>query len=368
SSSSPASTLFSSVVHIFVPATDSSVYTSFGRGGVALISRSDTKTLLLYTATKSILAQLPISASFPITLTHPYLYFTAVDGKRWSIVFDDDELLKKLLAWYLSITGLVSSVFDVSVGVTSSPQIEEGNALLIGISIYSIDGNDIKIREEPDVKLRLSSKRHKYEWERHLFELRKSATRMISSSSTVILITVKKVRQRETESENRDIEPAKDTVSNPVSDPLPDPTTVSDDSTSSDNNILQRTAKLGKPMLGLAEIIPATVSLSAVDPSLERTEDAESKDFDLMQAVVTEESTVVQSTADQPATVPQPSYADFHRVVGLEMDRLQIRLESSFSRMIQESLAPIKDQLLRLEARQDEILQLLSDKKSNNDE
>ncbi|KAF8366551.1 hypothetical protein PRIPAC_84380 [Pristionchus pacificus] len=367
------STLFSSVVHIFVPDPTTTGYSSFGRGGVALISTKDTKTLLLYTATKSVLTQLPLSSSFPLSLAHPYLYFTAVDGKKWSIVFDDDEQLRKMLAWYLLITQSSTTVFDLTAGVSSAPVIDEGDALLIGVAVYSVDGLTLKITEEPDVKLRLSSKKHKHEWEKHLLGLKKGSLRMIYST-TVILLTVKKVRQRESDSEPRTdgSEPPKDTVPEPVQEPVVEPISTVEESITPESTVLQRMAKLGKPMLGLADL--TTVSSAIIDPpptvsSPPEEEEDPSPPAPIESTVPQESTTLIDppATVSQP-TVPPPSYADFHRVVGLEMDRLQIRLESSFSRMLQESLGPIRDQISRLEQRQEEILQKVQTSSSDKTE
>lgn len=88
-------------------------------------------------------------------------------------------------------------------------------------------------------------------------------------------------------------------------------------------------AKLGKPMLGLADL--TTVSSAIIDPpptvsSPPEEEEDPSPPAPIESTVPQESTTLIDppATVSQP-TVPPPSYADFHRVVGLEMDRLQVR-------------------------------------------
>ncbi|GMR51715.1 hypothetical protein PMAYCL1PPCAC_21910, partial [Pristionchus mayeri] len=367
------STLFSSVVHIFVPDPATAEYTSFGRGGVALISLPDTKTLLLYTASKAVLTQLPILPSISLSVSHPYVYFTALDGKKWSIAFDNDIQLWRILAWYLLLTES-TTVFDLSAGVETASIVEEGDALLVGLTSFTANGEELKLTEESDVKLRLSSRKHKHDWEKHLTGLRKGAIRMAYSSATVTLLTIKKVRrQRESDSEPRTVESSDlpkdtvsedtvstitvhDTVSEPATESMPDES-IAPETTVPHATVLARMAKLGKPMLGLAEL--STV----IPPTIDTPPTVSSSHIEPASAIAIDEATVAQGPATVAQSIDplpqQPSYADFHRVIGLEMDRLQIRLEASFSRMLQESLGPIRDQLSRLEENQERILQKL---------
>ncbi|CAJ0566130.1 unnamed protein product, partial [Mesorhabditis spiculigera] len=248
--------------------------------------------------------------------------------------------------------------------------IDIGDSVLLEVTQFTEEAGELlKTSEEQRIRVREKSGNFQRILA-HTLGLKKGAQIFVTPNpGEALLIVVKKHKKANDDTRSTlDAGSEKDRSVTPSSEIVESTVVAEEEITGkispAKNSVLERMAKLGQPILGMAPLQPPKLDLPEVKP-----EPVEQRASDFQDEAREEEAEVAPAAAEpQPAvkpdvpiaetsqetgqrtfneTPPLLTYEMLHRVIGVEMDRLEGRLERRFMGILER----INGRLARLEGR-----------------
>ncbi|CAJ0944408.1 unnamed protein product, partial [Mesorhabditis belari] len=357
-------TVFSTSAHSFLMRNDSEEFEPYLMIGLAGILQQNVLRLILYTPDKKSIHQVALQRmmttddSSQISFAFPYVYFrNGTNFKQMSIIFSQtqiDEYLEFLI-WFLIFTNETKS-FQIDLG-NGEFLIEIGDSVLVEVKHFTVEDACLKKTSE-ETKFRIRENSPKFENFQHLIGLRKGATVVLrTQSGEIVVLRVRKHKKASDESKSlQEPSEAKDLSETP--EPTPVESHENSEPRELDNgnvevgeakelkpSVLERMARLGQPVLGMRNLIGKDELRSKNESTNREEEEEENEKISIVSSSKIEleevkdlrdceaekaEKAETRETFERNERSLLNDYELVHRVIGVEMDRLEGRLEKRF--------------------------------------
>ncbi|CAI4229929.1 unnamed protein product [Auanema sp. JU1783] len=336
--------IYSTAVNLFV--LEGNAYSHKGKCGVALMKSSDAIFLIIYNAAKEKLANFLLNAeNISLSSKDSYLNITS-SNFSCSMLFQTATSLQNICAFIVMYSKIKSIVVEEGTG-DDCPSNAYVNYSFRKVSLedsgqYQID------KEETDESSRVETTDEKREkttddLARHCVGLSIGAVIIFSLTETVsVILKLTQWKSDDVLVKTEESSSANNTNILPDMDIGPLETTESNED---DSSLQKRMAKLGISILQ-PELTAHYKNLQsgALHPSkLDKKNEPSESSIDHDQASGNWKCSTVED------------YSNIHRVVGIEMDRLEFRLQSFMRGLVDRSLEPIKNDIDVIKAQQLEL-------------
>lgn len=341
-----SSTIFSSAVFLYLFEKDQ--YVQKGRVGVAIVMSTASNILVFYNSNKETVLCIPLGEGKISRIVRQQNYCVVTSPARtfsFVCLVDGDET--KLIALLMILCRLDCAVLEEG----TSDEVKIGSSILYDATTYAFDGSLVEASIEEDSKLRVSSKSEA--WVLGLIGMKRSTRCVLRiNDKTAALIHIKKVKN--STSKKKSVEP----VAESLGRESPEERSTSEsfeahadkedckEKTPDEHTLLQRIASIGQPVLpGFKEDMDL-VRKSAASPADEQAApssppeatDTEAQSQEAGVPKLREKGLNISN--EQPCPAPC-DYSALHRIVGVEIDRLEIRLGAALERMLAQHMASV---------------------------
>ncbi|PAV62609.1 hypothetical protein WR25_26437 [Diploscapter pachys] len=369
-------TIFASSGEILVDPKDGPELDFSGKAGIAIIVNpaKETSILLIYDANKKPLYTLSLSERPLANYTE-----TRSDGFKWLVISVIVPTFMEVhirptssdLFWhFVALINLCQNMpfeMDVNLGDQENHVVTKDDGALCDIQKYTMENGKLQFDQAPEsIKVNLSKKS---KFRPLILGMRKNDKKLCHvEPNLVCFIEVKKVKSRIHHSETANIEPTnseskvdephieENAIQNPETQPEISSAEISMVEETPGQSLVERMAKIGTAILPMPGI---RRTVSPIERSKSPDQIPSTNEPETVASVQVQESRGKLVTLEKPSIgqnpIQNPDYEAFHRVVGVEMDRLEIRLNATLERL----LTPIRNEMAELRSRQNRILEAL---------
>ncbi|KAL6729520.1 hypothetical protein Aduo_000567 [Ancylostoma duodenale] len=377
-SPSPApATIFSSVVDLYLPETSSASISkaATGRVGMAVVRNSGKSDLLIfYNANKETILVVPLAPGNirEIKKTQKFLVVASA-SRRFALQFSssDDEHR------FIAVLMILCSIDSVDIETGSDDEVHNGSVIRYEATSFTLDGT-IKTCPEEQSKMRVSASGEP--WVKRLLGMKKSAKRLVrKDEKSVLLVHVRKIKSSTKKQDNSISTSTTPMQGRPAADESVDvdvESNLSKEQQSDHENLRRRMASIGMSILPTDSLPMSENFLSRsganspqpdisedVEPSSELSAQSEQREASPERSAATLRSEELKKEQEQPSLVrtsaPTESLDNFlalQRIVGTEIDRLEIRLEAALERMVDRHMNSLREEMRELKERQELLL------------
>ncbi|EYC45351.1 hypothetical protein Y032_0431g1324 [Ancylostoma ceylanicum] len=377
----PPATIFSSVVDLYLPESSSAAISKActGRVGMAVVRNSGKSDLLIfYNANKETILVVPLGPCniSEIKKSQKFLVIASA-ARRFALQCTSTDDEHKLIA----VLMILCSIDNVDIETGIDDEVQNGSVIRYEATCLTLDGTIKACPEES--KLRVSANGEP--WVMRLLGMRKSAKRMVrKDEKSVLLVHVRKIKSSTKKQDNSIPASTVSVQGRPAAEESGDMEAENDSSReqqSDHENLRRRMASIGMSILPadsvpMSENFPSRSGSHSPQPDIsENTEPSSELSAPTEQGEASpEESTATLRGEEQKKEQEQPGlvranapieslghFIALQRIVGTEIDRLEIRLEAALERMVDRHMNSFREEMRELKERQELLLKKIEE-------
>ncbi|RCN53064.1 hypothetical protein ANCCAN_00613 [Ancylostoma caninum] len=370
-------TIFSSVVDLYLPESSSTSISkaATGRVGMAVVRSSGKSDLLIfYNANKETILLVPLGPGSisEIKKTEKFLVI-ASSSRRFALQFTSSDDEHKLIA----VLMILCSIDSVDIEAGSDDEVHNGSVIRYEATSFIFDGT-IKACNEEQSKMRVSASGEL--WVMRLLGMRKSAKRMVrKDENSVFLVHVRKIKSSTKKQDNSISASTAPMQGQPAADESNDVEVENDLSKEQQpdhEDLRRRMASIGLSILPtdslpMSEDFPSRSGAYSPQPDISENVEPSSKVSTSREqgeaspegSAATLRGEELKKEQEQPRLVrtnasvgPLDNFLALQRIIGTEIDRLEIRLEAALERMVDRHMNTLREEMRQLKERQELLL------------